>query len=62
MSTVKEIQAAIPTLSRQEIEQIRTWIDDYLEDHLELNDDVKSKLDQSRREIAAGQYTTRQPK
>jgi hypothetical protein len=62
MSTVKEIQAAIPTLSREEIEQIRTWIDDYLEDQLELSDEVKAKLDQSRREIAAGQYTTRQPK
>jgi hypothetical protein len=62
VSTVKEIQAAIPTLSRKEIEQIRTWIDDYLEDQLELTDDVKAKLDQSRREIAAGQYTTRQPK
>jgi t-SNARE complex subunit (syntaxin) len=62
MSTVKEIQAAIPTLSREEIEQIRRWIDDYLEDQLELTDDVKAKLDQSRREIAAGQYTTRQPK
>jgi hypothetical protein len=62
MSTVKEIQAAIPNLSREEIEQIRTWIDDYLEDQLELSDEVKAKLDQSRREIAAGQYTTRQPK
>ncbi|MGZ6479748.1 MAG: hypothetical protein ACXWQE_10620 [Bdellovibrionales bacterium] len=62
MSTVKEIQAAIPRLSREEIEQIRMWIDDYLEDQLELTDDVKAKLDQSRREIAAGQYTTRQPK
>jgi hypothetical protein len=62
MSTVKEIQAAIPKLSREEIEQIRTWIDDYLEDQLELTNEVKAKLDQSRREIAAGQYTTRQPK
>jgi hypothetical protein len=62
MSTVKEIQAAIPNLSREEIEQIRTWIDDYLEDQLELSDEVKARLDQSRREIAAGQYTTRQPK
>jgi hypothetical protein len=61
MSTVKEIQEAIPNLSREEIEQIRTWIDDYLEDQLELTDEVKAKLDQSRREIAAGQYTTRQP-
>ena len=62
MSTVKEIQAAIPKLSREEIEEIREWIDDYLEDHLELTNEVKAKLDQSRREIAAGEYTTRQPK
>jgi len=62
MSTLKEIQAAIPNLSREEIEQIRTWIDDYLENQLELTDEVEAKLDQSRREIAAGQYTTRQPK
>ncbi len=45
MSTVKEIQAAIPKLSREEIEQIRTWINDYLEDQFELTDDVKAKLD-----------------
>jgi hypothetical protein len=62
MSTVKEIQAAITKLSREEIEQIRTWINDYLENQFELTDDVKAKLDQSRRDIAAGQYTTRQPK
>ena len=62
MSTVKEIQAAIPKLSREEIEQIRQWIEDYLEDQLELTDEVKAKLDKSRREIAAGQYTMRQPK
>jgi hypothetical protein len=60
VSTVKEIQAAIPNLSRDEIKQIREWIDDYLEDQLALTDEVNAKLDQSRREIAAGQYTTRQ--
>jgi hypothetical protein len=62
VSTVKEIQAAIPRLSRQEVEQIRQWIDDYLEDRLELSDEVKTKLDQSRAEIAAGNYRTHQPK
>ena len=62
MSTVKEIEAAIPKLSRAEIEEIREWIDDYLENQLELNGEVKAKLDQSRAEIAAGQYTIRQPK
>jgi hypothetical protein len=61
MSTVQEIEAAIPRLSRAEIEEIRAWIDDFLEDQLELTDEVKARLDESRREIAAGHYTTRQP-
>lgn len=62
MTTVKEIEAAIPRLSRAEVEELRAWIDDFLEDQLEITDEVKAKLDQSRREIAAGNYTTRQPK
>jgi hypothetical protein len=62
VSTVKEIEAALPKLSRAEIEEIRAWIDDFLEDQLELTDTVKTKLDQSRKEIAAGNYTTRQPR
>lgn len=62
MSTVQEIEAAIPRLSRAEVETVRAWIDDFLEDQLELTDEVKAKLDQSRSEIAAGNYTMRQPK
>jgi ABC-type Zn uptake system ZnuABC Zn-binding protein ZnuA len=61
MSTVQEIEAAIPKLSRAELAQFQAWFEEYLEEHLELTDDVKSKLDESRREIAAGNYTTRQP-
>ena len=60
MSTVQEIEAAIPRLSRNEVEEVRAWIDDFLEDQLELTDEVKAKLDQSRHEIAEGHYTTRQ--
>jgi hypothetical protein len=62
VSTAEEIRTAIPKLSRAEIEAIREWIDDYLEDRLELTDEIKAKLDQSRAEIATRQYTTRQPK
>jgi hypothetical protein len=50
MSSVQEIEAAIPRLSRAEIEEVRAWIDDFLEDQLELTDKVKAKLNQSRRE------------
>ena len=62
MTTVKEIEAAIPWLSRVEVEELRAWIDDFLEDQLGLTDDVKAKLDQSRQEIAEDNYMTRQPK
>ncbi len=62
MSSVQEIEAVIPKLSRAEVEEVRAWIDDFLEDQLELTDEVKARLDQSRREIADGNYTTRQPK
>jgi hypothetical protein len=61
MSTVQEIEAVIPRLTRAEVESLRQWIEDYLEDQLELTDEVKAKLDQSRREIAGGQFTTRPP-
>jgi hypothetical protein len=59
MSTVQEIEAAIPRLSRAELDPLRAWFEHYLEDQLELTDEVKTKLDESRPEIAAGHYTTR---
>jgi hypothetical protein len=60
MSTVQEIEAAIPQLSRAELEQLYAWLENYLEDQLELTDEVKAKLDESRREIATANYTTHQ--
>ncbi len=61
MSTMHEIEAAIPQLPRAEVEKLRQWLDDYLEDQAELTDEVKAALDQSRREIAEGNFTVRQP-
>jgi len=61
MRTVQEIQAAIPKLSPQELADLKQWLDEFCEDQLELAEEVKAKLDQSRAEIEAGQYRTRQP-
>ena len=61
MSTVQEIQAAIPKLTPEELADLKEWLDDFVEDQLELTEEVKAKLDQSRTEMAAGQYRTRQP-
>ena len=61
MSTVQEIQAAIPKLSARELADLKQWLDEFCEDQLELTEEVKAKLEQSRAEIASGQYRTRQP-
>ena len=61
MSTVQEIEAAIPRLGRQELEELKAWFDDFYEDRLELTGEVQAKLDQARAEIAAGQSRARQP-
>ncbi|MDQ6913766.1 MAG: hypothetical protein M3128_12925 [Verrucomicrobiota bacterium] len=59
--SVREIEGAIDRLSPAELTELWTWFDDYVEDRLELTDEVKVKLDESRAEIEAGRYTTRQP-
>jgi hypothetical protein len=61
MSTVQEIKAAIPKLSPSDLAELKGWIEDFFEDQLELREEIKAKLDQSRAEIAAGQCRTRQP-
>jgi hypothetical protein len=61
MSTVQEIAAAIPRLPREDLERLREWIDNYLDDGLELTEEVKARRDESRRDLEAGRFTTRQP-
>jgi len=61
MSTVKEIESAITKLSLEEQRAVREWLDDLIEDQLELTDEVKAKLDQARQDIAEGRFRTRQP-
>ncbi len=62
MSTVQEIEAAISKPSRAELKEFHAWYEEYVEDRLELTDEVKAKLDEAHREFAAGNFTTRQPK
>lgn len=61
MSTVAELEAVIPRLSREELEHFRRWFEDYLEDQRELREEVVAAVEQSKREIAAGRFRTRQP-
>jgi hypothetical protein len=61
MSTLQEIENAIPKLKPADIARLQAWLDDYCEDHLELTDEVKAAVNEARQEIEAGHYRTRQP-
>ncbi len=62
MSTVKEIESAITGLSVEEMQAIRDWLDDFIEDQLEVSDEFKEKIARAKQEIAAGVHSrVRQP-
>jgi DNA replication protein DnaD len=42
-----------------QLEELRKWFDDFYEDQLELDDHVKAKLAEARKDIQSGNYLTR---
>ena len=57
MSSVKEIESELAKLSLEEKEAIRDWLDDIIEDEMEVSDEFKAKIDRARKEIAEGVYS-----
>jgi len=53
MSTVKEIETAIARLTVEDMEAIRDWLDDLIEDQLEVTDEFKAKIQRAKKEIAS---------
>ena len=54
MSTLQKIESEIQTLSRAEVEALRRWIEDYLEDQLELTDEFKEQIAASEKSMREG--------
>jgi hypothetical protein len=52
LSNVAEIQSEIGMLSAREMQEIRDWLENILEDQLELREEFKSKIAQSERDMA----------
>jgi hypothetical protein len=63
MSSVKEIESALAKLTLDEKQAIRDWLDDVIEDQLEVNDKFKAKIQRAKQEIADSVYSrVRKPK
>jgi len=44
MSSVKEIESALTRLSLAELQTVRDWLDDFIEDQLEVSGEFKAKI------------------
>lgn len=51
MKSLPEIQAAISRLSPAEMRLVRDWLENQLEDHLEMTDDFKGRVESSERQM-----------
>ena len=60
-SDVQEIEQAIKTLPRRDVEQLREWIENFLEDQLELTDAFSASIDRGKKDIAEGNVRVREP-
>lgn len=54
MSTIKEIESAIERLSRAEMREIHEWLENMLEDDLELREEFKARIETSEQEMQQG--------
>jgi len=61
MSKVEEIQSEIGKLSPREMQELRDWLENVLEDQLELREEFRTKIEQSERDMAAGRHSRVRP-
>jgi hypothetical protein len=54
MSILEQIEEQVKRLPVAEQQALRDWLDDILEDELEFTDEFKAKIEQAKRDIAAG--------
>ena len=60
--SVKQIESALSMLSLEEKQAVRDFLDDLIEDQLELDGEFKSKIERAKKEIADGVHSrVRQP-
>ena len=56
MSNVKKIESDLTALSIEDLQAVRDWLDDFIEDQLEVSDAFKAKIQRAKQEIADGVY------
>ena len=59
--SVREVEQLVQKWSRQAQEELRDWLENVLEDQLEVREEFKQRIEASFAEIAAGKGRVRKP-
>ncbi|EDY20812.1 hypothetical protein CfE428DRAFT_2009 [Chthoniobacter flavus Ellin428] len=54
MTTISEIKSAIASLSREEAEEVKEWLEQRLEDQQEMRLDFVASIERGKNDITAG--------
>lgn len=54
MSRVETIEREMESLSREEMRQVRDWLDEMLEDELEITDEFAKSIERGKQDLEAG--------
>ena len=54
MSKVEQIESELQKLSVAELQRVRDWLDDFVEDRMEFTPEFESAIQQSEREMNSG--------
>jgi hypothetical protein len=54
MRTVAEIESAITRLPLKETEELREWLEQWLEDQMEMTPDFEASIERGKADLSAG--------
>ncbi len=61
MQTLEKIESAVRQLSVADQVALRDWLENLLEDRLELKDEFKAEIEAGMKDIAEGRYRIHRP-
>jgi len=61
MKSLEQIEAEVQKLTTQQQEQLRDWLENLLDDRLELKEEFKAEIESGKKDIAEGRYRIRKP-
>ena len=61
MSTVSEIESAFASLSRPEAEEVREWLEQWLEDQQPMTTEFLTSIERGKADFAAGRVREGRP-